>query len=201
MKFKILHFLLFFLLTACSITGPPSNTLDVCEIFKEKRSWYKAAAKSEERWGIPVSVTMAIINQESSFISAAKPPRTKVLGFIPWKRQSSAKGYSQAIDGTWKMYLDERGKWFKSRNDFDDAVDFIGWYNSKSIEKFNIKKTNAKDLYLAYHDGWGGYSRKSYRKKPWLIKVSVKVQRQSNIYNSQYIECKEKLGRKFFKLF
>ena len=41
---------------------------------------------------------MAIIKQESSFIADAKPDRRKLLGFIPWKRKSSARGYAQAID-------------------------------------------------------------------------------------------------------
>ena len=189
------------LITACATSGPPSNTVDVCKIFKEKRSWYKAAKKTEDRWNIPVSVTMAIIKQESSFISAAKPPRTKILGFIPWKRQSSAKGYAQAIDGTWEMYLKERGRWFKSRSDFDDAVDFIGWYNAKSLKQLNIEKTNARALYLAYHEGRGGYKKGSYRNKPWLLGVADKVQRQSALYNSQYQKCKKKLGRRFFILF
>ena len=189
------------LITACATSGPPSNTVDVCKIFKEKRSWYKAAKRTEDRWNIPVSVTMAIVKQESSFISAAKPPRTKILGFIPWKRQSSAKGYAQVIDGTWEMYLKERGRWFKSRSDFDDDVDFIGWYNSKSLKQLNIEKTNARALYLAYHEGRGGYKKGSYRNKPWLLGVADKVQRQSALYNSQYQKCKKKLGRRFLILF
>ena len=201
MKTKISFLLFLILITACATSGPPSNTVDVCKIFKEKRSWYKAAKKTEDRWNIPVSVTMAIIKQESSFISAAKPPRTKILGFIPWKRQSSAKGYAQVIDGTWEMYLEERGRWFKSRSDFDDAVDFIGWYNSKSLKQLNIEKTNARALYLAYHEGRGGYKKGSYRNKPWLLEVADKVQRQSALYNSQYQKCKKKLGRRFFILF
>ena len=197
MKTKISFLLFLILITACATSGPPSNTVDVCKIFKEKRSWYKAAKKTEDRWNIPVSVTMAIVKQESSFISAAKPPRTKILGFIPWKRQSSAKGYAQVIDGTWEMYLKERGRWFKSRSDFDDAVDFIGWYNSKSLKQLNIEKTNARALYLAYHEGRGGYKKGSYRNKPWLLGVADKVQRQSALYNSQYQKCKKKLGRRF----
>ena len=201
MKTKISFLLFLILITACATSGPPSNTVDVCKIFKENRSWYKAAKKTEDRWNIPVSVTMAIIKQESSFISAAKPPRTKILGFIPWKRQSSAKGYAQVIDGTWEMYLKERGRWFKSRSDFDDAVDFIGWYNSKSLKQLNIEKTNARALYLAYHEGRGGYKKGSYRNKPRLLGVADKVQRQSALYNSQYQKCKKKLGRRFFKLF
>ena len=201
MKTKISFLLFLMLITACATSGPPSNTVDVCKIFKEKRSWYKAAKKTEDRWNIPVSVTMAIIKQESSFISAAKPPRTKILGFIPWKRQSSAKGYAQVIDGTWEMYLKERGRWFKSRSDFDDAVDFTGWYNSKSLKQLNIEKTNARALYLAYHEGRGGYKKGSYRNKPWLLGVADKVQRQSALYNSQYQKCKKKLGRRFLILF
>ena len=201
MKTKISFLLFLFLITACATSGPPSNTVDVCKIFKEKRSWYKAAKETEDRWNIPVSVTMAIIKQESSFISAAKPPRTKILGFIPWKRQRSAKGYAQAIDGTWEMYLKERGRWFKSRSDFDDAVDFIGWYNAKSLKQLNIEKTNARALYLAYHEGRAVYMKGSYRNKPWLLSVADKVQRQSVLYNSQYQKCKKKLGRRFFILF
>ena len=201
MKNIVSLFLSLFLITACASSSPPKNSADVCKIFKEKRSWYKAAKRTEDRWNIPVSVTMAIVKQESSFIAAAKPPRTKLLGYIPWKRQSSAEGYAQAIDGTWEMYINERGKWFKSRNDFDDAIDFIGWYNSKSIKQLNIDKTNARALYLAYHEGRGGYKKGSYRNKPWLLGVADKVQRQSDLYNSQYQKCKKKLGRRFFILF
>ncbi len=201
MKTQFSFFLSLFLITACASSGPPVSTSDVCKIFKEKRSWYKAAKKNEDRWDIPVSVTMAIIKQESSFIASAKPGRTKLLGFIPWKRESSAKGYAQAIDGTWELYLKDRGSWFKSRNDFDDAVDFIGWYNSKSVKQLKIEKHNARALYLAYHEGRGGYRRGSHRTKPWLLVVADKVQRQSDRYNLQYQKCKKKLGRRFFRLF
>ena len=201
MRTQFSFFLSLFLITACASSGPPVSTSDVCKIFKEKRSWYKAAKKNEDRWDIPVSVTMAIIKQESSFIAAAKPGRTKLLGFIPWKRESSAKGYAQAIDGTWELYLKDRGSWFKSRNDFDDAVDFTGWYNSKSIKQLKIEKHNARALYLAYHEGRGGYRRGSHRTKPWLLVVADKVQRQSDRYNLQYQKCKKKLGRRFFRLF
>ncbi len=201
MKAKFSFFLSLFLITACASSGPPSTSNDVCKIFKEKRSWYKAAKRTEDRWDIPVSVTMAIVKQESSFIAAAKPGRTKLLGFIPWKRESSAKGFAQAIDGTWELYLKDRGGWFKSRNDFDDAVDFIGWYNSKTVNQLKIEKHNARGLYLAYHEGRGGYKKGSYRNKPWLLGVADKVQRQSDRYRLQYEKCKKKLGRRFFRLF
>lgn len=201
MKTRLSLFLSMIIISGCALSSQPSSTEDICNIFKEKRSWYKAAKKTEQRWNIPVSVTMAIIKQESSFIADAKPSRKKILGFIPWKRLSSAKGYAQAIDGTWEMYLKERGSWFKSRNDFDDAVDFIGWYNSKSVKLLKIEKTNARALYIAYHEGRTGYKKGSYRIKPWLLKVADKVQRQSDKFNAQYLGCRKKLGRKFFRFF
>ena len=197
MKNIISLFLSLFLIAACASSGPPKNSADVCKIFKEKRSWYKAAKRTEDRWNIPVSVTMAIIKQESSFIAAAKPPRTKLLGFIPWKRVTSARGYAQAVDGTWEMYLKDRGGWFVSRNDFEDSVDFVGWYNYKTHKQLGISLKNARALYLAYHEGRGGYKRGSYRTKPWLLSVADKVQRQSDRYKVQYEGCKKRLGKRF----
>lgn len=184
-------------LIGCASNSPPSTTTDVCKIFKERYSWYKAAKKTEKRWKIPVSVSMAIIKQESSFIADARPQRTKLLGFIPWKRVTSARGYAQAVDGTWEMYLEDRGGWFVQRNDFEDAVDFIGWYNYQTHKQLGISMSNARALYLAYHEGRGGYKRGSYRTKPWLLSVADKVQRQSDRYNVQYQGCKKKLGKRF----
>ena len=187
----------FCVLVSCASNAPPSTTTDVCKIFKERYSWYKAAKKTEKRWKIPIPVSMAIIKQESSFIADARPQRTKLLGFIPWKRVTSARGFAQAVDGTWQMYLDDRGGWFVQRNDFEDAVDFIGWYNYKTHKQLGIPMNNARALYLAYHEGRGGYKRGSYRTKPWLLSVADKVQRQSDRYNVQYQGCKKKLGKRF----
>ncbi len=190
----------FCVLVSCASNAPPSTTTDVCKIFKERYSWYKAAKKTEERWKIPISVSMAIIKQESSFIADARPQRTKLLGFIPWKRVTSARGYAQAVDGTWEMYLKDRKGWFIQRDDFEDAVDFIGWYNYKTHKQLGIPMSNARALYLAYHEGRGGYKKGSYRTKPWLLSVADKVQRKSDRYNTQYQGCKKKLGN-WFKFF
>ena len=80
------------LLSACA-TPQPQNINNACEIFEERESWREAAISSQERWNIPMEVTMAFVHQESSFKSHAKPPRKKLLGFIPWfGRVSSASG-------------------------------------------------------------------------------------------------------------
>ena len=187
-------------LSSC-VVSPPKKTTNICEIFYEKRSWYKAAVKTEKRWGSPAYVTLAFIKQESDFQQGAKPERTKLFGFIPWKRKSSAYGYAQALDGTWERYKKEAKKTFAYRRNFDDSIDFIAWYNNLSHKKIGIPRDNARLLYLAYHEGQGGYKKGSYRNKPWLTDVATTVQNNANRYKSQFNSCKNKLRNPFYYLF
>ena len=113
-------------------TTPPTNVEDICEIFEEKPRWYRAALKSEERWGTPIHVQLAIIRQESTFRFNARPPRRKLLGFIPWTRPSDAYGYAQALESTWAWYQRDTGRRGADRDDFGDAIDFVGWYTHQS---------------------------------------------------------------------
>ena len=190
----VLFFICFLSLqTACTVS-PPKNTSNLCQIFKEKDGWYMDAKQASQKWGVPIHVAMAIMKQESSFIADAKPPRTWVLGFIPWSRVSSAYGYAQVLDGTWEHYLTHtQSNWGADRDNFADACLFIGWYCDISYRKLGISKWNAEKLYLAYHEGHGGYKRKNYLKKKWLMKVAKKVKRQASIYHTQLSRCKQEL--------
>ena len=53
------------------------------------------------------------------------------------------------------------------------------------IRSSNIDKQDTFRLYLAYHEGHGGYRKQSYRSKEWLVDVARKVDRQAQRYNSQ----------------
>ena len=201
-NFKFNYFLLvmtIFIIQSCA-TRPPENPDNICLIFKEKRSWYKAVARSEKRWKIPPYVLMSFVYQESSFQSDARPEREKLLGFIPWLRPSTAVGYSQALTKTWEDYKDETGNTRASRKDFADSADFIGWYASKGYYQ-GFDKTDARSLYLANHEGYRGFENKTYRKKQWLIKVADRVQARSVKYQKQYWGCAKELKRKRFLLF
>jgi hypothetical protein len=184
-------------LAGCT-SSPPEQTDNICEIFYEKDGWYKDAQKASRRWGSSVPVMMAFIHQESAFRSRAKPPRTKILWIIPGPRPASAYGYSQATDATWSIYKRDTGSWGADRNDFDDAVDFVGWYNDQSHRRNNIARTDAYSLYLAYHEGHGGFSKRSFANKQWLKDVSSKVSRRAVSYGEQLKGCEKKLDRGFF---
>lgn len=193
----IFVFVIMALLSAC-VSSPPANTGNICSIFEDRRSWYKAAKRTENRWGTPVYVSMAIIEQESSFQARAKPARTKLLWVIPWRRPSSAYGYAQVLDETWTDYKENAGNWGASRADFSDAMDFVGWYTNSSSRQNRIARTDAYNLYLAYHEGNGGWARNSYRNKGWLMDVARNVQNTANIYQTQYQSCERELGRNWF---
>ena len=166
-------------------TSPPEQVGNVCDIFREKSGWYSDAKESRSRWGVPISVSMAFMYQESRFIATAKPPRKKIFGVIPGPRPSDSYGYSQAKESTWDWYQRSTGNYGADRDDFGDAIDFIGWYNNVSHKELGISKQDAFRLYLAYHEGHGGYRKQSYRSKDWLIDVARKVDRQAQQYNSQ----------------
>lgn len=186
-----LHILVLLPLTGCmSISHQPSDATNLCKIFNENPHWYRAAKSVERRWRVPVPVQMAILHQESHFVASARPPRTKLLAFIPWKRPSTAYGYSQALNGTWALYRNSAGGLFSSRTNFADAVDFIGWYANQAYRKAGIPRSNAYDLYLAYHEGIGGYQRKTYLRKGWLMPVARKVAYRAQIYRSQQAYCR-----------
>ncbi len=191
--FKLITFLAFSLLLACSST-PPKNIANSCDIFREKDNWYDDAKASYERWGVPIHVQLAIIHQESSFKHDAETEMEYFLWIIPIGRKSTAYGYAQVKDGTWDWYAKSTHNWGADRDDFADAVDFIGWYGKKSYDTLKISKWDAKNQYLAYHEGHGGFKRKTYNSKPWLMKVAYKVERNANNYRAQLATCEEELN-------
>jgi len=170
-------------------------------VFEEHRSWFKAAQRSERRWGVPVAVQMAFVQRESSFVARARPPRKRLFGVVPWKRPSSAYGYAQATNSTWEDYQRATGRRFADRNSFADAVDFIGWYNRTSHDKLKIPLNDAYRLYLAYHEGRGGYARGSYKHRPAVRAYAQTVAQRAQQYQAQLDGCRKKLSRRRFLFF
>lgn len=207
LQYKHIKFFIFvtitqLLLSGC-VTSPPQDISNVCAIFEEKSDWYDAAADMRDKWGVPIHVPMAMMYQESSFKADALPPKDHVFfGLIPWGRVSTAYGYSQAKTMTWEDYIRETGNSGADRDDFDDAIDFMGWFISKSHSINGVSKWDANAQYLNYHEGWGGYKRRTYRKKGWLVDVSKKVKSRSLRYASQLKSCEDDLQKSWFwKLF
>jgi hypothetical protein len=179
-------------LTSCA-SSPPSTTDNACQIFREKDGWYEASLKTEKKYGLPIQVQLAIMRQESSFRHDAAPPRETFLSIPLWWRKSSAYGYAQVKDTTWDWYISKTGNRGADRDDYDDAVDFMGWYASVSNKTLGISKWDAYNQYLAYHEGHTGWKKKTYNNKPWLIKVAKKVDNYAKRYAGQLKTCRHNL--------
>jgi hypothetical protein len=132
--------LLLLLVGGCA-TAPPKNVDNVCSIFRGQARLVRRCARCAQGWGVPVPVLMAFVHQESRFVARAKPPRRKILGFIPGPRPSDAYGYSQALQSTWDEYKRSAGRYGADRDDFADAIDFVGWYNHQSWKRNGIGAT------------------------------------------------------------
>ena len=194
---KIIFLILFLIISACS--SIPKNTSNSCAIFSERYLWYKHTKKTEQKWGTPIYLQLAIIKMESDFDWLAKPKRKKIFKIIPYKRPSSSLGYSQAVKGTWKQYKNETGNKLAVRTRFKDSVDFIGWYTNKTEKLLKISKKDAFRQYIAYHEGWGNY--KNYKKKQKVIILAKKVNKQAKKYRLQLKKCKTNLNKKKYIIF
>ena len=194
---NIFLILLTILISACS--SIPQNTSNSCSIFNERYMWYKHTKKTEEKWGTPIYIQLAIIKIESDFDWLAKPARQKIFKIIPFKRPSSSLGYSQAVKGTWEQYKNETGNKLARRTRFKDSVDFIGWYTNKTESILKISKKDAFRQYLAYHEGWSDY--KNYKNNQKVIGLAKKVKNQSDKYKSQLQKCQKKLNKNKYIIF
>ncbi|MCC5960179.1 MAG: lytic transglycosylase [Rhodobacteraceae bacterium] len=170
----------------------PRNLDNACALATERPQYFAAMRASERRWGVAVPVQMAIIHAESRFIGDARTPVRYTLGVIPMGRQSSALGYSQALDGTWEEYQRETGNRRATRTNIRDATDFVGWYSNKSRERNGIALNDARNLYLAYHEGHTGFARGSYNSKPWLLGVADRVASRAQMYDQQLRSCRRR---------
>ena len=168
----------------------PRNLDNACSIVSQRPAYLRAFKATQRKWGVPVHVQMATIHQESRYRSDARTPFRYVLGVIPMGRQSSAYGYSQALDATGDEYRKDTGRRNARRDRMKDASDFIGWYMTESNRRNGIPLNDARNQYLAYHEGQTGDARGSHNSKSWLLRDAANVDARSTMYQSQLVGCR-----------
>lgn len=207
--YRYIAVLIGLVLVGCGTTGSghygapiseqqPRNINNACLILQEKPHWAPPLVKTSQVHNTSVATMLAIIYQESSFKSRARPQISPVTK----KPISSAYGYAQALDNTWKHYQQQTNKNHHRRDVFSHAVDFIGWYTSVTYKKNKVPSHRADLLYLNYHEGWGGYAKRTHLKKPWLLQTAKKVQARKHRFEKQLNNCDVALqneGNGFFR--
>ena len=150
---------------------------DLCAILANHDAWAGDTLRAARRWQVQPSLLLAIVFHESRFNGKAKSSK------------SSAYGYSQAIDATWGRY--ERNARAADggarRDNFRDAIDFVGWYVSTIKRSLGVHAPKA--IYLAYHEGERGFRNKNYLAKPWLWSVADAVAETERIFREQWRAC------------
>ena len=190
MKIKIIVILAFITIQSCSFFNKvPGYQNNACKILEKKFSWKKALKSNSKKWGLNPSLQLAFIKTESNFRSRARTPRKYLLGVIPNGRISSAYGYAQALDGTWDWYKKDTGNRFAKRTNFNDSIDFIGWYVNQTNKKLKISKSNVYRQYLAYHQGHAGYSSGRYKSKDAIKAVARKTEKTAEMFKKQLASC------------
>ncbi len=192
---NLIYLIILFFLASC--TSVPKYPQDACKIFGEKYFYLKHSRAASEKWGIPISSILAVINKESGFRRFAKPKRTKLFKIIPYRRPSSSLGFSQAVDKTWELYKKENNKPRALRISFKNSSDFIGWYFWKTNKINKVSFTDTRNMYLNYYLGWQAYKNKAYQKDKKAIIFANKVEKQAKIYRSQLKECKSVLRKNY----
>ncbi len=179
------------LLSGCATTAAtlysrvkqPAGLDNICYMFAIYPSWKTSTFNSSKRWQVPVALMMAFVYQESKFQAEARP--LDKYG----RQRSSAYGYPQAINATWNSYKQQTKNFSHRRNNFQNSMNFIGWYITVTNKVNGIAKNNVRSHYLNYHEGQTNYRRGSYLSKPWLLNVANKVATRADMYASQLQKC------------
>ncbi|QEE36929.1 lytic transglycosylase [Octadecabacter sp. SW4] len=167
----------------------PRDIDNACSIVRQNPDYLRAFSATERNWGVPIPTLMAIIYQESKFIGNNRPPHQYALGVIPMGRQSSAYGYSQALDGTWEEYQRRQGGRSARRDNIRDATDFMGWYMAQTVRETGVALSDTRNQYLAYHEGRSGFKRGTYNSKAWLVRIAGEVADRAVMYDAQLRTC------------
>ncbi len=119
-----------------------------------------------------------------------------MLWILPGPRPSTAYGYSQALDSTWRDYQLRRQRPRARRDRFSDAVDFVGWYAHRLSKSADINLSDPLNLYLAYHEGPSGYTQGRHLHKPEVLAAAKRVAETARLYERQLADCGSFLERR-----
>ncbi len=189
---RILSTISFLCLTGCTQLTYKDYSDNICKVIDSHYTWKSSLVRAQDAYGISPGLVLSVILHESSFKAKARPPAEKYLGFISWQ-SATAYGYAQVKNETWKWYKSHNPGPFQSRTSFVDSVNFIGWYykvfQQRLVKESYTQESTDADFYLAYHEGMGGFVRKTYLQKQWLMTKAGKVSELTNSYNKQLLKC------------
>ena len=136
--------------------------------------------KSEEKWGTPIYLQLAIIKMESDFDWLAKPPRQNFLKLFHIKDHLALLVI--------RKLLMEHGNNIKKKQEISLQLELdlkivlilLVGIRLKTEKILKVSKTDAFKQYIAYHEGWGNY--KNYKSNKKVINFSKESRKNSQIF-------------------
>ena len=108
--------------------------------------------------------------------------------------RAGARKHLGLVPGRYRAaYERSAGRYGADRDDFDDAIDFVGWYTHQSQTIAGISKWDPYNQYLAYHEGQTGWLEKSYRFKTKLRGIARSVDYRAREWGAQLRRCEDDL--------
>lgn len=163
------------------------NRHNMCALFKDNTAWYQYHKYYEQKYKVPMAITLAIIEKESGFKAHARPVKTWLIkNVIPWEYASSSYGYAQALNGSWSEFQKAHKGEYHVRSAYKSNVAFINWYLHKYADRYK----SVEDKYLIYHNGPYSNPKKA---KQSVLHYAKEVAKKANTYDKQLKQCKLEL--------
>ena len=159
---------------------------NVCAYYSKYPQRFKVQKQYEAANALSMTDVHTLLELESSVTPYAVPwKKQKRLGLTFLKAQSSAYGYAQVLNATWKDYEKSYPNLWLYRSSFYDSIHFVHWYHNAFHAI--LKASTLYEFYLLYHDGPGRYQRGD----ALSLSLAKKAHARANIQRKNWQDCKK----------
>lgn len=139
-----------------------------CAGLYRHNAWLDGAVAAENRWGVPIYISLAQLN-------------------VPLGTESSR--YIEPTDADWQAYRIATENWQADKGDIATALDFLGWHGQLAVERNQISLEQADKLYLSAVLGHGGYHRLQYQPNLVIERQAERVRQRAARYRQDLGQC------------
>jgi len=172
----------------------PDQVDAVCE--SPFTRWYRAADRLHpgSRFIFTTRDKEAWLQSVERWLHRREPPKESSIWFKHRMHHSGRVTFDREVHSDlYDAHHESVMRYFADRDDFGDAIDFVGWYTDLSAKSVGISKWDPYNQYLAYHEGQAGWKRKSYSTKRWLKETARVVDYRAKEWGAQLARCEDEL--------
>ena len=178
------------LLSGCSLSINKKNQNNACEYLYDN-PYISHSIQSMTPSTKKQALFLAFIRYESNNDPYARPVKYWLIkNWVPWEYHSSAKGYAQSTEATWKDFNTQMADQVNYRHSYYSNIAFINWYITTKNETIE-SDDYFYEAYFLYHDGKKGYANKRKNRSNTLKDYAKKISSTAKSYHAQLKDCKK----------